>query len=167
MLGRQERLPRRERNHWPKRDHRGWSLYRTRGCYRQQRNRQGYFRRTVRQHRTFSSIRGYAGPFGIRVAYASSGSVSVMRAQAGAPGTTSGHVRPIIGVVQYGGAMDLEKSAPESGELIDHRLLAHELEIARRIQQSLLPGTFPSLPGFAISGFCESAHQVGGDFFDV
>jgi len=63
--------------------------------------------------------------------------------------------------------MDLEKSAPESGELIDHRLLAHELEIARRIQQSLLPGTFPSLPGFAISGFCESAHQVGGDFFDV
>jgi sigma-B regulation protein RsbU (phosphoserine phosphatase) len=63
--------------------------------------------------------------------------------------------------------MDLEKPAPEPGELIDRRLLAHELEIARRIQQSLLPGTFPNLPGFGISGFCLSAREVGGDFYDV
>jgi serine phosphatase RsbU (regulator of sigma subunit) len=63
--------------------------------------------------------------------------------------------------------MDLEKPAPESGELIEHQLLAHELEIARRIQQSLLPRTFPGLPGFDMSGFCLSARQVGGDFYDV
>src|SRR5213078_2814923 len=44
---------------------------------------------------------------------------------------------------------------------------ARELDIARNIQQSLLPKTFPSLPGFGLAGFCLSARQVGGDFFDV
>src|ERR1051326_482435 len=52
-------------------------------------------------------------------------------------------------------------------EQVDLRLTAHELEIARSIQQSLLPKTFPSLPGFGLSGFCLSARQVGGDFYDV
>lgn len=52
-------------------------------------------------------------------------------------------------------------------EDLDNRLLAHELEIARNIQQSLLPKTFPSLPGFTIGGYCLSARQVGGDFYDV
>jgi len=52
-------------------------------------------------------------------------------------------------------------------EQVDLRLTAHELEIARNIQQSLLPKTFPALPGFGLSGFCLSARQVGGDFYDV
>jgi len=52
-------------------------------------------------------------------------------------------------------------------EQLDNRLLARELEIARNIQQSLLPKTFPHLPGFGLSGFCLSARQVGGDFYDV
>jgi len=50
---------------------------------------------------------------------------------------------------------------------LERRLTAHELEIARRIQQSLLPKTLPSLSGFGLAGFCCSARQVGGDFFDV
>jgi serine phosphatase RsbU (regulator of sigma subunit) len=41
------------------------------------------------------------------------------------------------------------------------------LEIARNIQQSLLPKTFPDLSGFGLAGFCLSARQVGGDFYDV
>jgi len=52
-------------------------------------------------------------------------------------------------------------------EQVDLRLTAHELEIARNIQQSLLPKTFPTLPDFGLSGFCLSARQVGGDFYDV
>ena len=52
-------------------------------------------------------------------------------------------------------------------EKLDNRLLARELDIARNIQQSLLPKTFPDLPGFGLSGFCLSARQVGGDFYDV
>jgi serine phosphatase RsbU (regulator of sigma subunit)/anti-sigma regulatory factor (Ser/Thr protein kinase) len=52
-------------------------------------------------------------------------------------------------------------------EHLDTRLTSHELEIARKIQQSLLPKTFPALPGFGLAGFCVSARQVGGDFYDV
>jgi serine phosphatase RsbU (regulator of sigma subunit)/anti-sigma regulatory factor (Ser/Thr protein kinase) len=52
-------------------------------------------------------------------------------------------------------------------EQVDLKLTAHELEIARNIQQSLLPKTFPALPGYGLSGFCLSARQVGGDFYDV
>jgi len=58
-------------------------------------------------------------------------------------------------------------SARAQQEQVDRRLLAHELEIARNIQHSLLPKKFPVLPGFALSGFCVSARQVGGDFYDV
>jgi serine phosphatase RsbU (regulator of sigma subunit)/anti-sigma regulatory factor (Ser/Thr protein kinase) len=52
-------------------------------------------------------------------------------------------------------------------EQVELRLTAHELEIARNIQQSLLPKNFPALPGYGLSGFCLSARQVGGDFYDV
>lgn len=45
--------------------------------------------------------------------------------------------------------------------------LAHELELARAIQQSFLPKTFPALAGFGMAGFCQSAGPVGGDFYDV
>src|SRR5678816_806347 len=41
------------------------------------------------------------------------------------------------------------------------------LEIARNIQQSLLPKVFPKLPGYSLAGFCLSARQVGGDFYDA
>src|SRR6185503_15833404 len=40
-------------------------------------------------------------------------------------------------------------------------------EIARNIQQSLLPKAFPALSGYELAGFCRSARQVGGDFYDV
>jgi len=46
-------------------------------------------------------------------------------------------------------------------------LLAHELDIARNIQRSLLPRSLPQLRHFGVAGYCESAHQVGGDFYDV
>jgi serine phosphatase RsbU (regulator of sigma subunit) len=52
-------------------------------------------------------------------------------------------------------------------EQVDRRLSAHELEIARNIQQSLLPTAFPALPGFGVAGYCISAREVGGDFYDV
>jgi serine phosphatase RsbU (regulator of sigma subunit) len=58
-------------------------------------------------------------------------------------------------------------SARAEQEKVDNRLISHELEIARRIQHSLLPKSFPSLPGYGLSGFCLSARQVGGDFYDV
>ncbi len=47
------------------------------------------------------------------------------------------------------------------------RLVSRELEIAQQIQRSLLPKSIPRLPGMDLAGFCQSAHQVGGDFYDV
>ncbi|MDX1952007.1 MAG: SpoIIE family protein phosphatase [Verrucomicrobiota bacterium] len=46
-------------------------------------------------------------------------------------------------------------------------LVNRELEIAKAIQRSLLPKSLPPLPGYDLAGFCESARQVGGDFYDV
>lgn len=42
-----------------------------------------------------------------------------------------------------------------------------ELELARKIQQSLLPSKFPVLEGLEIYGQMRPAKQVGGDYFDV
>jgi serine phosphatase RsbU (regulator of sigma subunit)/anti-sigma regulatory factor (Ser/Thr protein kinase) len=47
------------------------------------------------------------------------------------------------------------------------RLVAHELEIAHRIQRALLPRTLPQLGAFRLAGNWESARQVGGDFYDA
>ncbi len=52
-------------------------------------------------------------------------------------------------------------------ELVRNRLVSRELEIAKTIQRSLLPKTIPSVSGYGLAGFCESANQVGGDFYDV
>jgi serine phosphatase RsbU (regulator of sigma subunit)/anti-sigma regulatory factor (Ser/Thr protein kinase) len=52
-------------------------------------------------------------------------------------------------------------------EQVRIRLVSRELEIAQQIQRSLLPKSIPHLPGMDLAGFCQSAHQVGGDFYDV
>ncbi len=52
-------------------------------------------------------------------------------------------------------------------EQVQTRLVAHELEIAHRIQRALLPRSLPQLGGFRLAGNWESARQVGGDFYDA
>ncbi len=47
------------------------------------------------------------------------------------------------------------------------RIVAHELDIAHRIQRALLPRQLPPLPGFTLAASWESARQVGGDFYDA
>ena len=42
----------------------------------------------------------------------------------------------------------------------------HDLDIARSIQQSLLPRVRPNIRGFEIAGWNHSADETGGDFFD-
>ncbi len=51
---------------------------------------------------------------------------------------------------------------------VRHQLkqVQHDLEIARSIQQSLLPQTRPNIRGFEIAGWNRSADATGGDFFD-
>lgn len=44
--------------------------------------------------------------------------------------------------------------------------LEHDLEIARSIQQSLLPTSTPQIAGFEIAGWNQPADQTGGDYYD-
>jgi serine phosphatase RsbU (regulator of sigma subunit) len=44
--------------------------------------------------------------------------------------------------------------------------LEHDMEVARAIQQSLLPTTSPELEGFEIAGWNQPADETGGDFYD-
>jgi CheY-like chemotaxis protein len=46
-------------------------------------------------------------------------------------------------------------------------LLQNELDLASKMQQSILPTRFPEGPDFRIHGHMEPARAVGGDFFDV
>jgi serine phosphatase RsbU (regulator of sigma subunit) len=52
-------------------------------------------------------------------------------------------------------------------ELIQKERLEKELELAREVQQSVLPRLFPDIPGYVFAGYNEPARQVGGDFYDV
>ncbi len=52
-------------------------------------------------------------------------------------------------------------------ELVKKERLERELELAREVQQALLPRTFPLVPGFEFAAKSETARRVGGDFYDV
>ena len=45
--------------------------------------------------------------------------------------------------------------------------LQNELDVASRMQQSILPTVFPEMPGYQVFGNMEPAREVGGDFFDL
>jgi serine phosphatase RsbU (regulator of sigma subunit) len=52
-------------------------------------------------------------------------------------------------------------------QTVNRRVVARELEIARTIQRSLLIQTLPQVRGFSLAASCDSASNVGGDFYDV
>jgi serine phosphatase RsbU (regulator of sigma subunit)/HAMP domain-containing protein len=51
-------------------------------------------------------------------------------------------------------------------QLREQERIKRELEIAREVQQQLLPGEMPIFEGFSIEGICRSAFEVGGDYYD-
>ena len=52
-------------------------------------------------------------------------------------------------------------------ELVQKERMERELELARQVQQSVLPRIFPLMPGYTFGARNEPARQVGGDFYDV
>ncbi len=50
---------------------------------------------------------------------------------------------------------------------VRRKVVARELEIAQEIQHLLLPRSLPQLEGFGLAGGWQSAHEVGGDFYDA
>ena len=52
-------------------------------------------------------------------------------------------------------------------ELVEMERMEHEMELARQVQQSVLPRVFPIIPGYRFGALNQPARQVGGDFYDV
>jgi len=53
-----------------------------------------------------------------------------------------------------------------AAEARERERIEHELQVARRIQQELLPETTPELDGWRIAAYYGPAREVGGDFYD-
>ena len=52
-------------------------------------------------------------------------------------------------------------------QIIEQETLMRELQLARELQESMLPAKLPQLEGFDIGARMLPAHIVGGDFYDV
>lgn len=52
-------------------------------------------------------------------------------------------------------------------ETLEKQRMEKDLELARNIQQNLLPDKIPSMEKFEIAAFNNSARQVGGDYYDL
>jgi serine phosphatase RsbU (regulator of sigma subunit) len=52
-------------------------------------------------------------------------------------------------------------------ELAEKERMEREMELARQVQQSVLPRTFPRFAGYRFAAHNRPARQVGGDFYDV
>ena len=56
--------------------------------------------------------------------------------------------------------------AEQQAEAEERERIAHELQVAALIQQTLLPKTLPDIPGWEIDAYYRPAQAVGGDFYD-
>ncbi len=81
-------------------------------------------------------------------------------------------------VEQYLGVLELNLLGLIVGRVIDQRnraevrmleasALERELQVARKVQQSLLPKRIEIAPGYDIGAFIAYARTVGGDYYDV
>jgi serine phosphatase RsbU (regulator of sigma subunit) len=52
-------------------------------------------------------------------------------------------------------------------ELVQKERLEQELQLARQVQESMLPRIFPLTPGYSFAALNRPARHVGGDFYDV
>lgn len=51
-------------------------------------------------------------------------------------------------------------------EALRRQTVAHDLELARRVQLGLLPEDYPNCEGFEFFAFYRAAYEVGGDYYD-
>jgi phosphoserine phosphatase RsbU/P len=51
--------------------------------------------------------------------------------------------------------------------LVEQERLAHEMRLARDIQESMHPAALPALPGYDVGARIVPAREIAGDFFDV
>jgi serine phosphatase RsbU (regulator of sigma subunit) len=74
--------------------------------------------------------------------------------------------------VQRAGLIDelrqkIQQLEAAQAELVVKERMQRELELAREVQQSVLPRTFPRVSGYEFAVRNQAARQLGGDFFDI
>jgi sigma-B regulation protein RsbU (phosphoserine phosphatase) len=70
--------------------------------------------------------------------------------------------------VQTGLALEVSELAHSlAAEAAQRASINRELEIAREVQERLLPQQIPAVPGITLAGTCRPAQAVGGDYYDV
>jgi serine phosphatase RsbU (regulator of sigma subunit) len=69
------------------------------------------------------------------------------------------------GAVQLGSA--LERAHRYDIVRGEHSRLEHELDLARQMQASLLPGELPDIAGYSLAAFWQPAHETSGDYYNV
>jgi len=76
----------------------------------------------------------------------------------------------VTGVLAGGVAKEIrtqvEAALREAETRAQLKQVQHELQIARSIQQSLLPKFRPQIAGFRVAGWSRTADDTGGDFYD-
>ena len=69
--------------------------------------------------------------------------------------------------LQTGLAIENAELVRTLAEEASHRERLHrEIEIAKEVQEHLFPQTYPQVEGVELAGFCRTAQQIGGDYYD-
>jgi len=64
-------------------------------------------------------------------------------------------------------AKTLENLRAAQAELLRRERMKRDLEIAAQVHKSILPTSFPNVPGFEFAAVARPAREIGGDFYDV
>jgi sigma-B regulation protein RsbU (phosphoserine phosphatase) len=64
-------------------------------------------------------------------------------------------------------ARTLENLKAAQAELLRQERLKRDIEIASAVHKSILPTTFPDVPGFEFAALARPAREIGGDLYDV
>ncbi len=75
--------------------------------------------------------------------------------------------RDEVGRISYSVRLMAQNLKIAQKRRIEQERLKRELQIARDIQQSLLPKDLPQIPGLALAARYRAASEVGGDYYDL
>jgi hypothetical protein len=73
----------------------------------------------------------------------------------------------VTAALRGGGEQVAVSTGTGTGRLVEVDRLRHELDIARKMQESLLPATIPEVEGLEIAASLRPTSNVGGDYYDV
>jgi hypothetical protein len=78
-----------------------------------------------------------------------------------------------LAIARFGREVDLTTAAEEIAigpagivDRVDRERLRAEFDLARRVQEQMLPVVPPAVDGFALAASCRPAREVGGDLYD-